>query len=233
MIHAVGASGVLLGLLFLTLLPFAPGRHDVLAVPLSAFAQGLGLGSLPVVPVGLMWLIHGLRHRAGDPRAELVRQRYALAVLVLLALTGMVAALVTGTQWGLSLGLALGSVWAFTLWRAAQGSRARVTTGSGPDRATPLSCVLVPGLYLLLWIQLADPVEELARDRAIRNSAALIADIEGYRAQRGHYPPSLESVWEDYPRSCSASIATTTSTKARPTTSTSSSRRSSSARASS
>jgi hypothetical protein len=198
MIHAIRASGVLLGLLLLTLLPFAPGRHDVLAVPISAFAQGLGLGSLLVVPVGLVWLIHGLVHRPGDPRADRVRHRYALAVLVLLALTGAFAAML-GAQWGLSLGIALGIAWATALWRVAKRSCARKTIGAGPDRAMPLLCILVPGAYLLTWVQLADPVGEFARDRAIRNSAAIVADIEAYRTARGHYPPSLESVWEDYP----------------------------------
>lgn len=42
------------------------------------------------------------------------------------------------------------------------------------------------------------PAIEFSRNRAIRNSARLIADIEQYRAQHGHYPASLLSVWPDY-----------------------------------
>ena len=198
MIHILRGSAVLLGLLLCTLLPFAAGRHDVFAVPVSAFAQGLGLGSLLLVPVGVVWLLHGLLQRAGDPGAGKVRRRYAVLALVLLAVIGLLAALLAGTQWGISLGVMLAVVWVTILWRAARSSRARVSAAPGPDRVTPLFCILVPGVYLLLWIVVAGPAAEFARDRAIQSSETLIADIEQFRAARGHYPLSLHSLWEDY-----------------------------------
>jgi hypothetical protein len=38
-----------------------------------------------------------------------------------------------------------------------------------------------------------------SRDRAIRQSAALIAAIESFHARRGHYPVSLQSLNRDVP----------------------------------
>ena len=69
---------------------------------------------------------------------------------------------------------------------------------TGPDRITPLSCIVAPLVLLFLQRPLVAPATEFARDRAIGNSAGLIADIERFRASRGHYPVSLHSVWEDY-----------------------------------
>jgi hypothetical protein len=51
---------------------------------------------------------------------------------------------------------------------------------------------------VLLQRAVAEPATEFSRDRAIRSSAQLIADIEQYRASHGRYPTSLLSVWEDY-----------------------------------
>ena len=198
MIHVLLGSGLLIGLLVGTLLPFAPGKYDVAAVPISSFAQALGLGSLLAAPIALTWWIHGLRHRPGDAAADRVRHRYATAVLAVLAFVGLFAALMTGAQWGLSLGAVLACAWLACVIRGFTRSRARASSAPGPDRATPLLCLLVPGLYLIAWIQLADPAAALARARAIRSSAPLIADIEAYRAARGSYPLSLQSLWGDY-----------------------------------
>ena len=38
-----------------------------------------------------------------------------------------------------------------------------------------------------------------SRDRAIQNSATLIAEIESFRQRRGHYPVSLQSLNRDVP----------------------------------
>jgi len=198
MIHVLCGGAVLIGLLLATLLPFAPGRFDVAAVPLSSFAQGLGLGSLLVAPIGCVWWIHSLRHRPGDLAAGRVRHRYASAVLAVLALVGLLAALLAGAQWSLSLGAILALLWLACVWRLGSWSRARASTSPGPDRAAPLLCLVVPGLYLFAWIQLGDPAAAYARDRAIRNAAPLLADIEAFHAARGSYPIALQSLWGDY-----------------------------------
>jgi hypothetical protein len=62
----------------------------------------------------------------------------------------------------------------------------------------PVYLIVVPAAAAILQAALAGTATEFGRDRAIRNSARLIADIEQYRAARGHYPPSLLSVNKDY-----------------------------------
>jgi hypothetical protein len=57
---------------------------------------------------------------------------------------------------------------------------------------------VVPSAVFLFQRALVGPAIEFSRNRAIRNAGVLIADIERYRVARGHYPPSLLSVWADY-----------------------------------
>jgi hypothetical protein len=40
--------------------PFLPGTHDRLAVTLSMMAQALGLAGLPLVLVGVAWLLYAM-----------------------------------------------------------------------------------------------------------------------------------------------------------------------------
>ena len=71
---------------------------------------------------------------------------------------------------------------------------------TAPDTtpAPALYLLVVPvAVFLLQWVIL-EPAVEFSRNRAMSNSARLIADIEQYRATRGHYPPSLLSVNKDY-----------------------------------
>ncbi|MFY9341911.1 MAG: hypothetical protein WAT39_05455 [Planctomycetota bacterium] len=189
---------VLLLLLAATLLPFLPGRHDVLAIPLSTVAQGLGFAALLVVPVGVLWLVHGLRHRGDTAAADLVRARYALAALAVATALALLAAMLTVTQAGISAGAAMvvGTLLAAGyFWRL---SRRRSFSQPGPDRVTPACCVLAPPLLLGAQLAIAPTATAFARDRAIANAAPLIADIERFRAQHGRYPHTLHSLWEDY-----------------------------------
>lgn len=48
--HALGIAATVAVVLFVTLLPFLPGEHDPLAMPLSGMARALGMLSLAVVP---------------------------------------------------------------------------------------------------------------------------------------------------------------------------------------
>ena len=65
-------------------------------------------------------------------------------------------------------------------------------------RAPALYLLIVPLAVFLVQQALVPRAVEFSRDRAIRNAAPLIADIERYRAARGTYPASLLSVWKDY-----------------------------------
>ncbi len=56
----------------------------------------------------------------------------------------------------------------------------------------------MPVAVFLLQRAVLEPAVEFSRNRAIGNSAPLIAAIEQHRATRGHYPLSLLSVHPDH-----------------------------------
>lgn len=53
-------------------------------------------------------------------------------------------------------------------------------------------------LALMLKFAAMPPYVHWSRNRAMDHAAAMIADIERYRARQGEYPVSLQSVWNDY-----------------------------------
>ena len=191
-------SFVLLLLLAATLLPFAPGRYDVLAVALSTAAQGLGYAGLLLAPLGAIWFLHGLRNRQDRTAADRIRRRYALTTIGVATLLGLLGAVVCAAQAGYSAGVALAAAVLVTARGAVTRSLVRSQVDIGPDSLTPLCWLLAPPLLLFAQWKIAPAATEFARDRAIANAAPLIADIERYRASHARYPLTLHSLWEDY-----------------------------------
>ncbi|HZN37715.1 MAG TPA: hypothetical protein VFD82_02870 [Planctomycetota bacterium] len=192
------ACFVLVLLLVATLLPFAPGRHDVLALALSTVAQGLGYAGLLLVPFGVLWFVHGLRNRQDRTAADRIRRRYALITIGLATLLGLAGAVVGAAQAGYSLGVALAAAVLVTARNAVTRSLVRTQMDIGPDSLTPLCWLIAPPLLLFAQWKIAPEATAYARDRAIANAAPLIADIERYRASHARYPLTLHSLWEDY-----------------------------------
>src|SRR5687768_4134987 len=83
-----------------TFLPFLPGRHDVLALPLSSMAQVIGTAGLVLVPIGALWM-------AAERVQRLARLRFAMRLLafVMSALVWAVVTLVATVQGGFGLGI--------------------------------------------------------------------------------------------------------------------------------
>jgi hypothetical protein len=192
MTHLLRVTAAIAAITLCTVLPFLPGRYDSLAAPLSMMAQLFGKVGLLLVPVGAAWI-------ASERWSRLARMRHVFAVTAVIA---------SAVVWGivslgafvesLALGLAAFAVGAYVVLRFLR--RLRRGTGVTPRSASmlPLYFVIVPVAVAALQLALADPVVEFSRDRAIRNSAALIADIEQYRIANGRYPPSLVAVNKDY-----------------------------------
>lgn len=176
-----------------TLLPFLPGRYDSLAVPLSAMAQVVGTVGLLLVPIGALWM-------ATERLQRLARLRFAVGPLTLLMLSLVwgVAALVAAVHSGFALAvltIGLGAYLAWRVWpsfRVLRGGKAEISS------ALPLKLIVVPIVVALLQQVVVDDAVAFSRDRAIRNSAPLIAAIERYRELAGRYPESLLSVNPDY-----------------------------------
>lgn len=186
--HLLGMVAAITFIVLCTLLPFLPGRYDDLAVPLSAVAQTVGTVGLVLVPVGILWWVASRSQR-------LARMQYLFAVLALIgaSLVWALASLIASMQSGFVLGLAVLALiyGARNIW-----SRLKRTGGTAP--ALALYVIAVPAAVALLQLVLVGPAVEFSRNRAIQNSAPLIAAIEQYYTTHGRYPISLFAVWPDY-----------------------------------
>ena len=186
--HLLGIIAVILFILFCTLLPFLPGGYDGLAIPLSTMAQVFGIVGMVLVPVGLLWI-------AVD-RSRFAERRYVFALLALIALSLVWAAICFTAIMlsGFALGVFAVSVWVYAVIKAWPALRRTKTTAT----ALPFYLVVVPVAVLLLQYALLERAVEFSRNRAILNSAPLIAAIEQHRIANGRYPTSLLAVVNDY-----------------------------------
>ncbi|HVE70489.1 MAG TPA: hypothetical protein VNI54_03905 [Thermoanaerobaculia bacterium] len=160
------------GIVLCTLMPFLPGRYDALAVPISMLAQLFAKVGLLLVPAGIVWMFSA---RAGR-----------VVAIIACALVALV----------LSLGIAMESI-ALGVIMFAFGASLVVRLIRTQARV-PLYLIAVPIAVALIQFAVADRIVESSRSRGIRNSAAIIADIERYRVANGRYPESVVSMWPDY-----------------------------------
>jgi hypothetical protein len=168
-------------------LPFLPGRYDPLAGALFATATGIALGSLLLVPVGVVWTFSRTGYRPA---------RWALGMATVVA---VLAALATAASASIAGALVLLFVWVICLlrlWKCVSHAQA---AGAAIARTVPVALIVAPLALAMVRLALVGPVAEWSRDRAIANAAAMIADIEQYRARTGAYPTALNSLGSDYP----------------------------------
>lgn len=191
--HSLGIASATAGIMLGTLLPFLPGRYDNLAVPLSLMAQIFGKVGLVLVPVGALWVASGYWSRLAGKQ-----YRIAIAALIASSVVWMLVSLGALVSSGFVLCLGAIAVWIYAVSRILPRLR-RLKSASPPSvSAIAFYLLLVPVAVALLQMALVAPAIELSRNRAVRNSAPLIAAIEQYQATHGQYPASLLSVWPDY-----------------------------------
>lgn len=186
-IHLVRTGALIILLALCMIYPYLPGSYDPMALIFSAMAQVSGIAGLPLVLVGILWLLLQLWKR----RPGFVFALLALVIDVLVALMISAASLASGS---LAFGLLTLALVAYVVFRFHPGRRL-LNSGAG----VPLYLIVLPLVVLVLQIMLAAPLTEASRNRAIANSAELIREIEAYRAANGQYPVSLLGVWQDYP----------------------------------
>ena len=185
--HLVGIVVAIALLVFCTFLPFLPGGHDPLAIPVSIMALVAGAMGLVLVPSGLLLI-------AANHSPALEQRRYAISLLALVA-----SSLVWGGVFLVALvqsfvlGLAVFILWMFMTLKT--WTSLRTTRGF---RTLPYYLVAVPIATALLQFTLIKSAVEYSRNRAIRNSASLIAAIEQHHSTQGRYPTSLQSVNLDF-----------------------------------
>ena len=191
--HWVGIAAATVVTVLITLRPFMPGDFDPLAVPLSMLTRVFGFVGLLLVPVGALrtacrWHPSLARQRVLRVATVITLSIVAgLLSLAAFALSGWTLALITGTL----LGHAVVAVSRRLSNLGVESSRSATASG--------LYMVIVPLAVCGLQQVLVPRAVEFSRDRAIRHAAPLITSIERYRASYGRYPPSLLSVWRDYP----------------------------------
>lgn len=191
--HLLGIVAAIAFVVLCTLYPFLPGSYDGLAVALSEMAHVFGILGLLLVPIGLLWI-------AADRSKRLVQKRHLFPLLALIAstLVWLGVALAAVVQSGLVLGFAIAALWVWMLLKAWTSLKRKKTTPPERPSALPLYLVAVPVVVALLQWAFVERAIESSRNRAILNSAPLLAAIEEYRERNGTYPASLLAEWPDY-----------------------------------
>jgi hypothetical protein len=191
-VHILQIGAAIAFIMMCTLLPFLPGRYDAVAMTVSLMAQVFGRIGLLLVPVGLFWL--AFERPSRHPRTRFVAATVALVMTTLVWSLVSLVAMISSPLFGL---LCLG-IGAYAVRSVLPSLRALDSTGSRAASMLPLYLIVVPPAVALLQLAVADEAMEFSRNRAIRNSASLIADIEAHKVANGRYPLSMISVHPDY-----------------------------------
>jgi hypothetical protein len=199
--HLVCMGGATALIVLGILLPFLPGSHDVLALPLSTMTQASGVLGLLLLPVGIPWLVYELRQQARRKRGLPVKARRLFFMLAALAAASVVVlglSLVGLATVGLSWCVLVLALWLYVVARLVPGLRREMAAETARLHPAPPYLVFLPAAALAAQLVLAGPVTDFSRSRAITQAAELIRDLEGHRAREGSYPSSLAAVWRDY-----------------------------------
>jgi hypothetical protein len=130
------------------------------------------------------------------------RRRSSLWHRLTLGLAGLmvfVAALAAVSVNHLAMGAILGIAGIMFLRDTYRGTQATTERAEKTRHAIPLHVAIVPVVLVAFIASVLPRAAEWSRDRAIRHSATLIAEIDSYHQRRGHYPLSLQSLNRDVP----------------------------------
>lgn len=185
--HLTILGGLGAALVLCVVYPFLPGRYDGLAVPLSTMVQVFGVVGLPLVVVGLFWLI--------VPRCAF---RCAMASIVLGTGVALILALFATLSVGPAFGALTLAAWASLGLRLIPRLRALRQREAGGFQPAPLYLIALPVLSVVAQLGLAAPLTRWSRERAMANAAEFINDIEHYHTRHGRYPISLQALHKDY-----------------------------------
>lgn len=194
--------GGVIGVLILAMVyPFLPGGYDRLAIPVSTLVQLFGVLGMALVPVGGLWLTFELwQHNCVKHNRPAKQWRFYLAVAAMgvawLVAAAMVVLAIAVS--GLVLAVLMLVLGLYASARLIPSLRAMRGEANAGFNATPVSLILVPTAVLLAQLGIAGPMTAMSRDRAMTNSAEMIADIEAYYASYGAYPVTLVATYSDY-----------------------------------
>lgn len=192
--YLAGACLIAMAVIGATLLPFIAGGYDPLATPIATMAWTFGRVSLLFVPLGALWLWVTLRNRAGT-RAPGWLMWVTRSVCAVVSLVMIFVAFASSDS--LLLTTAIAAMGILLNIRLARGLRA-ANSGTALSPFVPAITAVAPIVIFVAQAALVEPLTTYARNRAIANSAPLIAEIERHRQRRGVYPASLFALYGDY-----------------------------------
>lgn len=178
-------------------LPYIPGPYDPFAAALSFTAQVSGFAALLFVPIGVLWLISEYRRKKNRLVSNQKHLAYKIATLVLVVILTLLVAVGAFASHNYTLGLLFAVICAFMAIRTKIILGRPQKTYSNMD-SLPLYLVTIPLVVVAFRTMFIIPIVNAARDQAIKNSQAMISDIESYHARNGQYPLSLLSLSSDY-----------------------------------
>ena len=173
-------------------LPFLPGRYDSLAMPLALMTQLFGWAGLVLVPPAALWL-------AAEHWQPLAGKRKVFALASLGALCLVLAVVLLGALMeSMTFGVVCLILAAWLMVRLFASVLRLRPEKPAVVSATPLYLITLPLAVVLFQLAFGAALSDSGRDRAMRNSEALIRDIESYRSANGRYPQALVSLWQDH-----------------------------------
>lgn len=179
-------------------LPFLPGPYDKLSLALSMAAQLLGYIGLLLVPIGALWLIQEIKKKAGKVAAYNNWNSgyyYAITATVVCVFFSLFFALILLMSVGISACIIALVAVAIILFRQVVAIRKLKNNSQQVFNTAPLYFLSVPLIAFAVCSFFVSPVSNYSREYAIQQGQQLVAVIEKYKAEKGAYPQSLESVY--------------------------------------
>ncbi len=179
-------------------LPFLPGRYDSLAVTLSFMAQIFSWISLPLVPLGLIWLWFEIsHHNAPNGSSSPKTKGFAFATLLALGFITVGVSLGALTNYNFAFGIFFLGLCFYLLIRAGLKLKNESSSDGLKLDPVPLYLIAVPIIAALVKFSLIPTAVQFSREYAVKNSEPLISAIETYHAKHGTYPASLQAIHTD------------------------------------
>ncbi len=199
LVHLTRISIICVILVFFIFYPFIPGSYDAHATTISFITQIAVFVGLLFVPLGFLWLlfIWQNRKRKNDPTIN-YNYRFLCAAIVIAGLLAVIISFSAFAMQHIVFALALSALNAYVLFKLMVRIKRSKNHPSKKINLLPFYLIFIPLIVCLIRMLWIVPATEFSRNRAIKNSEPLIADIENYYQRNGQYPPSLHSLHEDY-----------------------------------
>lgn len=187
-------AAILTGGIFL---PFVRGDYDHFSVGLSFIFQFAAFASLLLVPVGLIWcLVNFVKRKSKQQQAYPVYLRklsFAIAILIIVA-----AALGAFASHNRFFAIIIAGIGIYTLFMVHKKGKQAKVSDSKKFHSTPYYFIFIPLAVVGMRVACFEKIKDKSTLFVIKQSEALINDIEAYKKTNGHFPVSLQSTIEDY-----------------------------------